>query len=147
MAGTVEFLCDNSGRFYFIKVNARLQVEHTIFEEITGIDLVQTQTVLPKAFVTDPSEGLHPEALNKEVRSRKNLMFMDTTLRDAHQSLLATRVRTHDLLTISPYVAHKFSNLYLGRLLVTAIREQHPEVPIHVHTSGDGIAQADAHMT
>lgn len=37
---------------------------------------------------------------------------MDTTFRDAHQSLLATRVRTHDLLKISPYVAHKFSNLY-----------------------------------
>ena len=32
--------------------------------------------------------------------------------RDAHQSLLATRVRTHDLLKISPFVSHKFSNLY-----------------------------------
>lgn len=37
---------------------------------------------------------------------------MDTTFRDAHQSLLATRIRSHDLLNISPYVAHKFSNLY-----------------------------------
>ncbi len=37
---------------------------------------------------------------------------MDTTFRDAHQSLLATRVRTHDLLKISPFVAHNFSNLY-----------------------------------
>ncbi|XP_030081221.1 pyruvate carboxylase, mitochondrial-like isoform X2 [Drosophila hydei] len=37
---------------------------------------------------------------------------MDTTFRDAHQSLMATRVRTHDLLKISPYVAHKFNNLY-----------------------------------
>lgn len=37
---------------------------------------------------------------------------MDTTFRDAHQSLLATRVRTHDLLKISPFVAHKFNNLY-----------------------------------
>ena len=37
---------------------------------------------------------------------------MDTTFRDAHQSLLATRVRTHDLLKISPFVAHKFHNLY-----------------------------------
>lgn len=39
-------------------------------------------------------------------------MVMDTTFRDAHQSLLATRIRTHDLLKISPYVAHKFNNLY-----------------------------------
>lgn len=37
---------------------------------------------------------------------------MDTTFRDAHQSLLATRVRTHDLLNVSPFVAHNFNNLY-----------------------------------
>jgi len=42
-AGTVEFLLDNSGKYYFIEVNARLQVEHTVTEEITGIDLVQSQ--------------------------------------------------------------------------------------------------------
>ncbi|KAM8712589.1 hypothetical protein ACLKA7_012998 [Drosophila subpalustris] len=297
-AGTVEFLCDESGNFYFIEVNARLQVEHTVTEEITGIDLVQSQIriaegmtlnelgltqekIVPRGFaiqcrvttedpandfqpntgrlevfrsgegmgirldsastyagaiispyydsllvkviahgndmpstaakaqrslrefhirgiktnipfllnvlkndrflngvldtrfidehpelfkfsrslnhgqqllnyigevlvngpqtplgttlkpaevnpvvpkvpsLTDPPEGLRdlivcvgPEAFAKEVRSRKNLMLMDTTFRDAHQSLLATRVRTHDLLKISPYVAHKFNNLY-----------------------------------
>ncbi|KAH8260997.1 hypothetical protein KR044_001855 [Drosophila immigrans] len=72
-----------------------------------------------EAKVTAPPQGLReiivqqgPEAFAKEVRSRKNLMLMDTTFRDAHQSLLATRVRTHDLLKISPYVAHKFNNLY-----------------------------------
>lgn len=42
-AGTVEFLLDSSGNYYFIEVNARLQVEHTVTEEITGIDLVQAQ--------------------------------------------------------------------------------------------------------
>ncbi|XP_030750753.1 pyruvate carboxylase, mitochondrial isoform X1 [Sitophilus oryzae] len=53
-----------------------------------------------------------PEAFAKAVRNHKGLLLMDTTYRDAHQSLLATRVRTHDLLNISPFVTHNFSQLY-----------------------------------
>ena len=43
-AGTVEFLMDmDSGKFHFIEVNPRVQVEHTVTEEVTGIDIVQAQ--------------------------------------------------------------------------------------------------------
>ncbi|XP_058054688.1 pyruvate carboxylase, mitochondrial isoform X1 [Anopheles bellator] len=69
--------------------------------------------------VTEPPRGFKqilqeqgPAGFAKAVRAQKNLLLMDTTFRDAHQSLLATRVRTHDLLKISPFVAHKFNNLY-----------------------------------
>ena len=42
-AGTVEFLLDADNRFYFMEMNTRLQVEHTITESITGVDIVQEQ--------------------------------------------------------------------------------------------------------
>ncbi|GLH13493.1 Pyruvate carboxylase [Gryllus bimaculatus] len=56
-AGTVEFLVDPQGNFYFIEVNARLQVEHTVTEEITGIDLVQSQIRLSEG-LTLPELGM-----------------------------------------------------------------------------------------
>ncbi|UCF59872.1 MAG: acetyl-CoA carboxylase biotin carboxylase subunit [Anaerolineaceae bacterium] len=42
-AGTVEFLLDPEGRYYFLKVNPRLQVEHTVTEAVTGVDIVKEQ--------------------------------------------------------------------------------------------------------
>lgn len=44
--GTVEFLLESSGKIYFIEVNPRIQVEHTVTEEVTGIDLVRAQILV-----------------------------------------------------------------------------------------------------
>lgn len=42
-AGTIEFLLDPDGRYYFIEMNPRIQVEHTVTEQITAVDIVQSQ--------------------------------------------------------------------------------------------------------
>jgi pyruvate carboxylase len=56
-AGTVEFLLDReTNQFYFIEVNPRIQVEHTVTEEVTGIDLVKSQILLAQGFRLDSPE-------------------------------------------------------------------------------------------
>jgi len=53
-----------------------------------------------------------PEAFAKAVRNYKGCLLMDTTWRDAHQSLLATRVRTIDLCEIAKQTSYAYANAY-----------------------------------
>src|SRR6266852_2698317 len=222
-AGTVEFLYDvDANKWYFIEVNPRIQVEHTVTEMVTGIDLVQAQIriaqgcplhdaplSLPKqesvplygsalqcrvttAFLDDSPELFRiasrgdratkllsylgdvilngnpevkgkkiPEALETAVlpgmpgirppdgsrqllqklgakkfaawaRKEKRLLITDTTFRDAHQSLMATRVRTYDLLATACAVAQRLPNLFSlemwgGATFDTAFRFLHED--------------------
>ncbi len=57
-------------------------------------------------------DALGPREFAKWTHSQQRLLLTDTTFRDAHQSLLATRVRTYDLETVAGYVARKLSGLY-----------------------------------
>lgn len=55
-AGTVEFLVDKDMNHYFIEVNPRIQVEHTVTEEITGLDIVQSQILIAQGYRLDSNE-------------------------------------------------------------------------------------------
>lgn len=60
-AGTVEFLVDKDENIYFIEVNPRIQVEHTVTEEITGIDIVRSQILIAMGYPLS-----HPTILIKD---------------------------------------------------------------------------------
>ena len=55
-AGTLEFLVDDTGNYYFIEMNPRIQVEHTVTEMITGIDIVQSQILIAQGYSLDSKE-------------------------------------------------------------------------------------------
>ena len=55
-AGTLEFLVDKEGNHYFIEMNPRIQVEHTVTEMITGIDIVQSQILIAQGYRLDSEE-------------------------------------------------------------------------------------------
>ena len=79
-AGTVEFLVNQDGEFYFIEVNPRVQVEHTITEMITGIDIVQSQIMIAEG------EHLHGEKLGIPPQDKI----------DCHGVAIQCRVTTED---------------------------------------------------
>lgn len=61
--GTVEFLVDKDENIYFIEVNPRVQVEHTITEEVTGIDIVRTQILIAQGYpLTHKAIYIHSQA-------------------------------------------------------------------------------------
>jgi pyruvate carboxylase len=95
--------------------------------------------VIPSFPRSEPPAGtrqlllkLGPKKLAEWTRKQKRLLITDTTFRDAHQSLIATRVRTFDLLAVAPAVAHRLHNLFSlemwgGATFDTAVRFLHED--------------------
>ncbi|MGH6761241.1 MAG: pyruvate carboxylase [Phyllobacterium sp.] len=86
-AGTVEFLMDaDTGKFYFIEVNPRIQVEHTVTEEVTGIDIVKAQIhILEGAAIGKPESGV-PE--QKDIRLNGHALQCRITTEDPEHNFI-----------------------------------------------------------
>jgi pyruvate carboxylase len=86
-AGTVEFLMDSdTGAFHFIEVNPRVQVEHTVTEEITGIDIVKAQIHLAEgAVIGTPESGVPEQA---DIHLNGHALQCRITTEDPEQSFI-----------------------------------------------------------
>ncbi|MVA96602.1 pyruvate carboxylase [Nitratireductor sp. CAU 1489] len=86
-AGTVEFLMDaDTGAFYFIEVNPRIQVEHTVTEEVTGIDIVKAQVhILDGAAIGKPASGVPPQ---DQIRLNGHALQCRITTEDPEQNFI-----------------------------------------------------------
>ena len=86
-AGTVEFLQDaDTGKFYFIEVNPRIQVEHTVTEEVTGIDIVKAQIHILDGFaIGTPESGVPPQ---DDIRLNGNALQCRITTEDPEQNFI-----------------------------------------------------------
>lgn len=67
-AGTVEFLVDKKGNHYFIEMNPRIQVEHTVSEIVTGVDIVQAQILVAQGYTLDSQRIAIPSQDSVNVR-------------------------------------------------------------------------------
>jgi pyruvate carboxylase subunit A len=79
-AGTVEFLLDQDNNFYFMEMNTRIQVEHTVTETITGIDIVQEQIRI--------ADGLELQYKQEDVRFRGYAMEFRINAEDPKNNFL-----------------------------------------------------------
>jgi pyruvate carboxylase len=85
-AGTVEFLMDmDGGQFYFIEVNPRVQVEHTVTEEVTGIDIVQSQILIAEGATLAEATGAASQA---EVKLRGHAIQCRITTEDPQNNFI-----------------------------------------------------------
>ncbi|MES2258012.1 MAG: pyruvate carboxylase [Pseudomonadota bacterium] len=87
-AGTVEFLMDvDSGEFYFIEVNPRIQVEHTVTEQVTGIDIVKAQIRISEGAAIGSSDPLSAGVpLQQDIRLNGHALQCRVTTEDPENS-------------------------------------------------------------
>jgi acetyl-CoA carboxylase biotin carboxylase subunit len=121
-AGTVEFIVDQTGNFYFIEVNARIQVEHPVTEMVTGIDLIKVQIrvaageQLPFRQEDIQSRGAAIECRINAEDPRRNFQPSPGTIRELiAPGGFGVRFDSH---AYSGYTVSPFYDSMIGKLIV-----------------------------
>ncbi|MGB3699227.1 MAG: pyruvate carboxylase [Gordonia sp. (in: high G+C Gram-positive bacteria)] len=118
-AGTVEFLLDRSGEYVFIEMNPRIQVEHTVTEEVTDVDLVQTQlevaagATLADLGLTQDAVTLHGAAMQYRITTEDpaNGFRPDTGRITAYRSPGGAGIRLDGGTTVGAEVGAYFDSM------------------------------------
>ena len=123
-AGTVEFIVDSDNQFYFIEVNARIQVEHPVSEEVTGIDLVQQQIRVAAGEELDVKQRGIP-CNGSAIELRVNAEDPDNDFRGSPGKITKLRVpggagvrwdsHVHEGYTVGPYYDSLIGKLIIHR--------------------------------
>jgi len=141
-AGTIEFLFDaKTSKFYFIEVNPRVQVEHTVTEEVTGLDIVKAQIrIASGAALGDPNSGIPPQ---EQIRITGHALQCRVTTEDPNNAFIPDH--GHIVAYRSPAgpgVRLDASTAYSG----AEITRHYDSLLVKVTTRGQHAAEAIARM-
>jgi len=120
--GTLEFLLDEDKRFYFMEMNTRIQVEHTVTEEVFGVDLVREQMKLAAGDPLKISGEIRPRghAIELRINAEDPVTFAPSPGRITALNLpggLGVRIDTH---IYNQYLVPPFYDSLLAKLIVKA---------------------------
>jgi acetyl-CoA carboxylase biotin carboxylase subunit len=120
--GTLEFLLDEDKRFYFMEMNTRIQVEHTVTEEVFGVDLVREQMKLAAGEPLKLAQDIRPRghAIEFRINAEDPVTFAPSPGRITALNLpggLGVRIDTH---IYNQYLVPPFYDSLLAKLIVRA---------------------------
>jgi len=133
-AGTVEFIVDRDGNFYFIELNARIQVEHPVTELVTGLDLIKAQLLVASG------EPL-PEAFRQEnIRPRGSAIECRINAEDPSKNFRPTPGKITDLFVPGGFGVRWDSHVHAGYTVSPYYDSMIGKLLVHQPTRDEAIA-------